>query len=321
MNPSTADILAAIEATPGDEVLVLPNNSNVILTRRAGGRSSPRSRCGSSRPARCRRGSPRWSATSRRSTADENEAAMLEALGAGRDGRGDGRVARRRAERRRGAEGRVPRARRGEAVASSARLRATSRAPSSSGCSPSGARGADAADGRRRAGARRHPAAARGAPSGGRARRPAGRPAALPAALWRPSERGGRAAADPRPPRRGQRRLPRRRSSCCSGCRRTSRSSAPSPTAGRGRRLSRARPDVVVMDYRLPGHGRRRGDGGGPRGVPGRRRRLPDRVGGPARGRRAAGGRRGRVPAQGSGARRDRGGDPSTRPAGSRRRS
>jgi uncharacterized protein len=32
MNPSTADILAAIEATPATEVLVLPNNSNVILS-------------------------------------------------------------------------------------------------------------------------------------------------------------------------------------------------------------------------------------------------------------------------------------------------
>jgi dihydroxyacetone kinase-like predicted kinase len=31
MNPSTADILAAIESTPATEVLVLPNNSNVIL--------------------------------------------------------------------------------------------------------------------------------------------------------------------------------------------------------------------------------------------------------------------------------------------------
>jgi DAK2 domain fusion protein YloV len=32
MNPSTADILAAIESTPATEVLVLPNNSNVILS-------------------------------------------------------------------------------------------------------------------------------------------------------------------------------------------------------------------------------------------------------------------------------------------------
>ena len=32
MNPSTADIVAAIQATPATEVLVLPNNSNVILS-------------------------------------------------------------------------------------------------------------------------------------------------------------------------------------------------------------------------------------------------------------------------------------------------
>ena len=32
MNPSTSDILAAIEATPASEVLVLPNNKNVILS-------------------------------------------------------------------------------------------------------------------------------------------------------------------------------------------------------------------------------------------------------------------------------------------------
>ena len=32
MNPSTAEIVDAIDATPADEVLVLPNNSNVVLT-------------------------------------------------------------------------------------------------------------------------------------------------------------------------------------------------------------------------------------------------------------------------------------------------
>ena len=32
MNPSTAELVAAIEATPADEVIVLPNNSNVILS-------------------------------------------------------------------------------------------------------------------------------------------------------------------------------------------------------------------------------------------------------------------------------------------------
>ena len=31
MNPSTADLLAAIERAPGETVVVLPNNSNVIL--------------------------------------------------------------------------------------------------------------------------------------------------------------------------------------------------------------------------------------------------------------------------------------------------
>ncbi|MDQ3425743.1 MAG: hypothetical protein M3435_05985, partial [Actinomycetota bacterium] len=32
MNPSTSEIVEAIEATPADEVIVLPNNTNVILT-------------------------------------------------------------------------------------------------------------------------------------------------------------------------------------------------------------------------------------------------------------------------------------------------
>ncbi len=32
MNPSTADVVAAIDATPADDVIVLPNNGNVILT-------------------------------------------------------------------------------------------------------------------------------------------------------------------------------------------------------------------------------------------------------------------------------------------------
>jgi uncharacterized protein len=41
MNPSTADLVAAIEAAPGEEVLVLPNNSNVLLSaEQAAGLSS-----------------------------------------------------------------------------------------------------------------------------------------------------------------------------------------------------------------------------------------------------------------------------------------
>jgi dihydroxyacetone kinase-like predicted kinase len=45
MNPSTADLVAAIDAAPGDEVLVLPNNSNVLL-------SAEQAATLSSRPAR-----------------------------------------------------------------------------------------------------------------------------------------------------------------------------------------------------------------------------------------------------------------------------
>jgi uncharacterized protein len=42
MNPSTAEIVEAIEATPADEVLVLPNNSNVILTAEQAAELSPK---------------------------------------------------------------------------------------------------------------------------------------------------------------------------------------------------------------------------------------------------------------------------------------
>src|SRR5439155_1228508 len=45
MNPSTADLVAAIEAAPGDEVMVLPNNKNVLLSaEQAVGIASPRAR-------------------------------------------------------------------------------------------------------------------------------------------------------------------------------------------------------------------------------------------------------------------------------------
>ncbi len=42
MNPSTAEIVEAIDATPADEVLVLPNNSNVILTAEQAAELSPK---------------------------------------------------------------------------------------------------------------------------------------------------------------------------------------------------------------------------------------------------------------------------------------
>ena len=46
---------------------------------------------------------------------------------------------------------------------------------------------------------------------------------------------------------------------------------------------------MAVMDFRLPGHGRRRDDGRAHARVPGRRGRLPDRLGEPAGARRAHG--------------------------------
>jgi hypothetical protein len=42
MNPSTADILAAIEAATAPGVIVLPNNSNVILSAEQAARHSPK---------------------------------------------------------------------------------------------------------------------------------------------------------------------------------------------------------------------------------------------------------------------------------------
>jgi DAK2 domain fusion protein YloV len=80
MNPSTADILAAIEATPATEVLVLPNNSNVILSAEQAAQLA-------GKPVRVipSRSVPAGLAAIVRYlpslTAAENEAAMLEALG------------------------------------------------------------------------------------------------------------------------------------------------------------------------------------------------------------------------------------------------
>jgi len=80
MNPSTADILAAIEATPATEVLVLPNNSNVILSAEQAAEHASKpvrvipSRSVQAGLAALVRYLPSLGAA-------ENEAAMLEALG------------------------------------------------------------------------------------------------------------------------------------------------------------------------------------------------------------------------------------------------
>jgi len=79
MNPATADLLAAIEATPATEVLVLPNNPNVILSAEQAARLATKpvrvvpSRSVQAGLAAIIRYLPSL-------TADENEAAMLEAL-------------------------------------------------------------------------------------------------------------------------------------------------------------------------------------------------------------------------------------------------
>jgi uncharacterized protein len=79
MNPSTADLLAAIDATPANDVLVLPNNKNVILSaEQAAGLASKPVRVIPSRSV------PAGLAAIVRylpsNTAAENERAMLEAL-------------------------------------------------------------------------------------------------------------------------------------------------------------------------------------------------------------------------------------------------
>jgi hypothetical protein len=79
MNPSTADLVAAIDATPATEVLVLPNNTNVILTAEQAATLAKK-------PVRVvpSRSVPAGLAAIVRylptNSAEENERAMLEAL-------------------------------------------------------------------------------------------------------------------------------------------------------------------------------------------------------------------------------------------------
>ena len=85
MNPSAADIVAAIEAVPTDDVLVLPNNSNVILTAEQAAALSDKS----VRVIPSRSVQAGFAAVSRfvaTASADENEQAMLEELEAAATG-------------------------------------------------------------------------------------------------------------------------------------------------------------------------------------------------------------------------------------------
>jgi DAK2 domain fusion protein YloV len=79
MNPATSDILAAIEATPATEVLVLPNNKNVILSaEQAAGLATKPVRVIPSRSVQA--GLAAMIRYLPSNSAAENETAMLEAL-------------------------------------------------------------------------------------------------------------------------------------------------------------------------------------------------------------------------------------------------
>jgi hypothetical protein len=85
MNPSTAEIVEAIEAVPADEVLVLPNNSNVVLTaEQAAGLASKPVRVIPSRSVQAGLAAMgRYIATN---SPEQNEADMRDALEAVRTG-------------------------------------------------------------------------------------------------------------------------------------------------------------------------------------------------------------------------------------------
>ena len=179
MNPSTADIVAAIQSTPATEVLVLPNNSNVILSAEQAAKLVDKqvrvipSRSVPAGLAAIVRYLPSLSA-------EENEAAMLEALDQVATGEVDRCVARRRTRRDRRAQGRLARARERLRRRVLVRLR-RGRGRGRGQAARRRPRGADTAHGRRRARSRRPAAPARGAPSGGGAGRPSRRSAPLSA--------------------------------------------------------------------------------------------------------------------------------------------
>ena len=100
MNPSTADLLAAIDATAADEVVLLPNNSNVVLAAEQAARVAGKPVQvvpTESIPA----GLAALVAFLGERSAEENAAAMREALAGVVDRRDRGRLARRVGRRRR----------------------------------------------------------------------------------------------------------------------------------------------------------------------------------------------------------------------------
>ena len=104
MNPSAAEILEAIEAVPTDDVLVLPNNSNVILTAEQAADAEHEER--SRHPVELRAGGLRGHEPLSAHCVGRGERAGDAGRARGRrDGRDHDRVARRDARRRRHQEG------------------------------------------------------------------------------------------------------------------------------------------------------------------------------------------------------------------------
>ena len=81
MNPSTADLLAAIESVPSSQVVVLPNSSNVVMSsEQAAEHSSKTVRVVPTRSLQA--GLAALVAFDASHDADENAAAMIQAVGA-----------------------------------------------------------------------------------------------------------------------------------------------------------------------------------------------------------------------------------------------
>ena len=314
MNPSTADIVAAIEATPATEVLVLPNNSNVILSAEQAAKLVDKqvrvipSRSVPAGLAAIVRYLPTLSA-------EENEAAMLEALDqvatgevtvASRDVELDGVDVRKGAwlgPRQRLRRRLVVRLRRGRLRGGRAAAR---RRP----------RGADAAHRRGRARSRRDPAPARGAATRTSSSTSSRAGSRTTRSSSRPSSRMVLDVEDGPQPIRVLlvedndvfRQALELLLELQDGIEVVGAIADGNAAVAAYREH---RPDVVVMDFRLPGIDGVETTSALVRRVPGGGRRLPDRVGEPARARRADRRGRDRLPAQGRGARRDRRRDPA----------
>ena len=232
------------------EAIVLPNNRNVLMppSRRPSTRPS---RCASCRRSRSRRAWRRWSPSTRRSTRTRTR---RDAGGRrrGRDGRGHGRLARRRADGARGPQGRLARARRRASRSRAATPSTRSRArcvdrllaePRSVLTLLTGEDAAARSTACSRPCERGHPELELEVHEGGQPHyRSCSRPnRAYSAGAASSSSRTTQSSA--------------RRSSCCSACGETSTSSASvaDGQAAVARRAPSSSPTSCSFDYRMPG--------------------------------------------------------------------